>query len=1160
MRVSGAITPDRRTRGSSGVERRSMPGPVGEMRLAKAWRAFYGFALVVLFLLAALIAPVANAQITNVSNDQSTPIAGAGHDYIHSLNETVNPSNGSLSVHIELPATKSRGITLPFALAYDLNGLHHLISPGPGSYGTGMWAKNVGYVSQGGWAYGVPMLNFLSFSNAMTGYTCNGWSNYMFTDAHGGRHALNLGTVLSGGSGLCSGVTSAQGGDPDFQGDLPNTHPDPVNSLSTASGPVMVYGADGTVYTFPAITSAHNVITNFGGYTGSYQLPTTIEDRNGNVIHVTDNGGASFSFTDTANRTGMSVDGMRAAGLMDTITVGGMSYTIKWISVTASYNANLVPLSTTGTNCTPPPPISETETVISEIDLPNGQSFKFTYGTTNADVNYQNNFGLLNEITYPNGGTVKYKWVLSSSTNEFAVYPGRGVDQFHAVQDACQYQYHTPVISTRLVSSDGTSTALTQNFTYSICWTSGNCGNANATTWSSRTSTVSSTDASNGKSAQTVYSYLPFTLTAQPLEPTNYPGQVPNESAVQYYDWGNTTTALRTVNKTWYDQFSLHTEKTLLDDGSYFQKVYCYVPIGTCTPPSTLAQVGKLDETDSLGNNRETVTTYQAFTTSVGMNSDKPCKIVTQDTSGANQIAETDYLYDGASTACGTTVTHTGAPAVSNLAAATRDSAFGSTSTKQRGNVTSETKVCLNGAGVCANSTTRHVYDETGQVYQTIDPNGNTTTFSHADSFTDDTPTTDTNTYVTSITYPVTSGITHVESFSYSWVGGELTLSTDQNGIQTQYAYGDALRRLTGITYPNCTTQCGPTSISYNDSAHQVTTTKTLSSTQSLTNISVSDGMGHVTQTQLTTDPAGTDLVDMTYDGFGRVRTQSNLHRSGASPTDGTTTNYYDALGRVCLVRPPDGGAPTLPTASNCPTSAQTNDVFTQYSGFFTTVTDQAGKARKTQTDGLGRLINVWEDPGTTPHLNILTAYTYDRLNNPTKVVQNGSHTRTFTYDSLSRLVCASNPENSTVACPTAAAAYTAGTTGYTYDAASNVHTKEDARGATSLITYSYDALNRLTGKTYGDSTPPVSLVYDGSQDGITSTNAKGRLVKASTGGTNPTASYYSYDPMGRILFGRNAPQQTPAASFRRAFGPHRPAMIRAAIRSVIPTRPTPTL
>ena len=31
------------------------------------------------------------------------------------------------------------------------------------------------------------------------------------------------------------------------------------------------------------------------------------------------------------------------------------------------------------------------------------------------------------------------------------------------------------------------------------------------------------------------------------------------------------------------------------------------------------------------------------------------------------------------------------------------------------------------------------------------------------------------------------------------------------------------------------------------------------------------DGIGHVVETQLTSDPDGTDLVDTTYDGLGRV-------------------------------------------------------------------------------------------------------------------------------------------------------------------------------------------------------------------------------------------------------------------------------------------------
>jgi YD repeat-containing protein len=55
--------------------------------------------------------------------------------------------------------------------------------------------------------------------------------------------------------------------------------------------------------------------------------------------------------------------------------------------------------------------------------------------------------------------------------------------------------------------------------------------------------------------------------------------------------------------------------------------------------------------------------------------------------------------------------------------------------------------------------------------------------------------------------------------------------------------------------------------------------------------------------------------------------------------------------------------------------------------------------------------------------------------------------TRTFTYDSLSQLLTASNPESGTIR--------------YTYDADGNVVSKTDARNV--MTSYSYDALHRLT-------------------------------------------------------------------------------------------------
>lgn len=104
--------------------------------------------------------------------------------------------------------------------------------------------------------------------------------------------------------------------------------------------------------------------------------------------------------------------------------------------------------------------------------------------------------------------------------------------------------------------------------------------------------------------------------------------------------------------------------------------------------------------------------------------------------------------------------------------------------------------------------------------------------------------------------------------------------------------------------------------------------------------------------------------------------------------------------------------------------------------------------------------------PGDPP-----TYYTYDALGNLIEVQQQGGstdssrwRTRTFVYDSLSRLTSASNPES--------------GTTTYNYDANGNLLTKTAARGITT--TYSYDALNRLTGKTYSDSEPAVTYGYDG--------------------------------------------------------------------------------
>ncbi|MBK7706123.1 MAG: RHS repeat protein [Acidobacteria bacterium] len=127
------------------------------------------------------------------------------------------------------------------------------------------------------------------------------------------------------------------------------------------------------------------------------------------------------------------------------------------------------------------------------------------------------------------------------------------------------------------------------------------------------------------------------------------------------------------------------------------------------------------------------------------------------------------------------------------------------------------------------------------------------------------------------------------------------------------------------------------------------------------------------------------------------------------------------------------------------------------------------------RTNALGQLTDVWEIvpasdsstesvtfPGTSIAYGYKTSYAYDPLSNLT-TVNEGSQTRSFTYSSLSRLLTATNPESGTIL--------------YGYDPNWTLTAKTDARNITTG--YTYDALNRVTHRTYSDSTLPVFYTYD---------------------------------------------------------------------------------
>jgi RHS repeat-associated protein len=500
---------------------------------------------------------------------------------------------------------------------------------------------------------------------------------------------------------------------------------------------------------------------------------------------------------------------------------------------------------------------------------------------------------------------------------------------------------------------------------------------------------------------------------------------------------------------------------------------------------------------------RRTTYAYKALSDTSFLNAnllDRLSSVTVYDGSG-NQVSLTTYSYDsGTLQPSGITTQHL---SVSG----------------PRGNQTSVQR-WLNTTGGTLNTTTS--YYDTGMPYQVTDPNGNVTTYSYSSTYA--------GAYLTQTNLPDTGSpaVHHVTSGTYDSNTGLLTGFTDQNNLSSSYSY-DPLSRMTSASFPDG----GQTTFTYTDTplAVSVERKKKINSTLSIDSFTYFDGLARQKQTALVSDPQATVYTDTTYDGLGRVHTVSNPYRTGVDPTTslGTTTYFYDGLGRKCLEVPPDG---TLPTGGVCPATQPANDLFTTYSANTTTVTDQTGKSRKSVTDGLGRLTQVFEDPAG---LNYETDYAYDALGNLLTVNQKGGttdttkwRTRTFSYDSLSRLRTSNNPETGTIT--------------YKYDSDTNcaspnsfsglLVSKTDARGLRTCA--QYDALNRVTQKNYSDTTPTAFFLYDqNSRWGINLTNTIGRLVEdwngqscCATGG----AEIFSYDPMGRVLLNE---QYTPAMSYR---------------------------
>jgi len=365
----------------------------------------------------------------------------------------------------------------------------------------------------------------------------------------------------------------------------------------------------------------------------------------------------------------------------------------------------------------------------------------------------------------------------------------------------------------------------------------------------------------------------------------------------------------------------------------------------------------------------------------------------------------------------------------------------------------------------------QHTYNSYGLITQDTDPRGKNTNYVYESS----------NQYLGTTTNPLSQIVETYRDLS----SGKITRLTDQNSREFQTTY-DALDRVTAEKIPDHlgtpTNLVTKSDYAYTDTvgSRKVLRTDYLSTATSTETYTYLDGFDRIVQTRKEAEGSGTYVVtDTKYNERGDVATTSLPYfSSGSSKTSATTTaalliqNSHDPLRRI----------KTIVNAKGTETHA--------YDQWAETVTDRNSKTKDFTKDAFGNLVQVDEhNSGNT----YTTAYTYDVLNNLTKITDSLSNIRNFTYDDISRLL---NSEDLHASADTSFASTT-----YTYDDSGNITSKLDAKNQT--VDYTHDDVNRLLTEDYtGNSGTDITYSYDWCSDG------KGRLCQATTTDAITTNTY----------------------------------------------------
>jgi YD repeat-containing protein len=575
------------------------------------------------------------------------------------------------------------------------------------------------------------------------------------------------------------------------------------------------------------------------------------------------------------------------------------------------------------------PPGSQAQTpIITSIILPDGTYWSFSY----------DNYGNVVSIHLPTGGTITYAWTM--------LYPG--------ITTPCAMAYSgLPIPAARAISQR----TLIDNNGHSLIWNyhwGGLAADRSMTNWV--------TDP-NGNDTVHVFKAV---ASSQCYYGGGSPGF--HETQTKYFQGTKDSgTLLKQVDTSYgratmkpgnnglsfeADVFPTDIQTTLYPSGktSLVHKDYDYA-FGANVPSAGAVTAEKVYDWGNGGAGallRETDTTYQwhvnAAYLSAGM-LDLPATVVVKDGSG-NRVAETDYSYDEP----GYLQSYAG-----TLPAGTHGAAPNSV----RGNQTTINR-WLNTSNTFVPS---HItWYDTGEVYQSSDPLGHTTTYSYDPQF---------GTFPTQTCSPATAGgaVTHCVSGSYDPMIGLLTSFTDQNQQTTSYSYDSLTSRITTALAPpdpansniRALTQFNYSQPNVFPMTVQVSRPVTTALTDSVT--STYDGLGRVFKTEHAMPSGPASTVVTTHDETQAQLNVTNPYFTTSDSTYGSTTDFFDALGRTTQIMEQDASTRT----SHFSVVTGVNDLVPETTtlGDCSDSIDEAGKQRRSCTDALGRLVEVDEqNPG----------------------------------------------------------------------------------------------------------------------------------------------------------------------------------------------------